>query len=79
MSKTRRTRLRERWTAARARTRVRWVSAAGTAAAGAGHGLRLFPGLAGPLLVAYGLWLAWAPLGFVALGGFLLWADRRMP
>lgn len=79
MSKARRARLRERWQAARKKLRERSLSAAGTAAAGAGFGLRALPGVAGPLLVAYGLWLAWAPLGYMALGAFLLLADRRMP
>ncbi|MFI2437414.1 hypothetical protein [Streptomyces sp. NPDC018693] len=79
MGKARRTKLRQRWQAARTRARERGLKAAGVAAAGAGHGLRHFPGVAGPLCVSYGLWLAWAPLGYVALGGFLLWADRRMP
>jgi len=37
------------------------------------------PGIAGALLVAFGLWLAWAPLGFVAAGVFLLLVDRRVP
>jgi len=63
----------------RERLRNWWLKTAGAAAAGAGTGLRLLPGVAGPLLASYGLWLAWAPLGFMALGGFLLWADRRMP
>ncbi|MFF0598067.1 hypothetical protein [Streptomyces antibioticus] len=70
---------RERWQAAGARLRERALSAAGTAAAGAGLGVRTLPGVAGPLLISYGLWLAWPPLGFIAGGGFLLWADRRMP
>lgn len=78
MSKAQRKPLRERWRAARSTLRRKWLSGAGTAAAGAGYSLRLLPGVAGPVLVAYGLWLAWAPLGFIALGGFLLWADRRM-
>lgn len=57
----------------------RWQTAVGRAAEAAGHAARVGPGLAGALCVAYGLWLAWAPLGFVALGAFLLLADRRMP
>lgn len=79
MGKTRREQLRERWLAARAKLRERWLAVAGAAAAGAGLGVRTLPGLAGPLLVSYGLGLAWDPLGYIALGGFLLWADRRMP
>lgn len=56
-----------------------WRAAAGRAAEAAGVGVRAGPGLVGALFVSYGLWLAWAPLGFVAMGGFLLMADRRMP
>lgn len=37
-----------------------------------------FPGIVGPLLVCAGLWLAWPPLGVIALG-LILWAlDRRV-
>lgn len=37
------------------------------------------PGILGPLLVAAGLWLAWPPLGVIALG-LTLWAlDRWVP
>jgi hypothetical protein len=53
-------------------------------AAAAGHVLRLsvqvgvqLPGLAGAGAICYGLWLAWPPLGFVAIGTFLLLVDRR--
>jgi hypothetical protein len=53
-------------------------------AAVAGHVLRLsvrvgvqLPGLAGAAAICYGLWLAWPPLGFVAVGTFLLLVDRR--
>lgn len=77
--RTRRERLRRWCNAVRVKARARWLATAGAAAAGAGAGLRVLPGVGGPLLVSYGLWLAWAPLGFIALGGFLLWADRRMP
>jgi hypothetical protein len=59
--------------------RARWRAAAGQAAAAAGHAARVGPGLAGALCVAYGLKLAWPPLGFIALGVFLLLADRRVP
>ena len=59
--------------------RGRGRAVAGRAAEVAGFCLRAGPGVFGPLLVAYGLWLAWAPLGFVSLGAFLLLADRRMP
>jgi hypothetical protein len=63
----------------RQRWRERWQTAAGAAAAAVGFCLRMVPGVMGPLLVAYGLWLAWAPLGFIALGAFLVLADRRIP
>lgn len=59
--------------------RKRGRAAAGRVAEAAGFCLRATPGVLGPLLAAYGLWLAWAPLGFVAIGVFLLLADRRMP
>ncbi|MFI6274300.1 hypothetical protein [Streptomyces sp. NPDC050988] len=59
--------------------RDRLRAAAGTAAEAAGFSLRHLPGVGGPLFVSYGLWLAWAPLGFIALGAFLLVADRRIP
>ncbi len=59
--------------------RGRGRAAAGRAAEIAGVCLRVGPGLCGAVLVAYGLWLAWAPLGFVVLGVFLLLADRRLP
>lgn len=39
---------------------------------------RLVPAVAGPLLIAYGLGMAWRPLGFIAMGAFLLWADRNI-
>jgi hypothetical protein len=41
--------------------------------------LRTLPGAAGALLVSYGLYRAWLPLGFIAAGGFLLLIDRRVP
>lgn len=70
---------------ARRRRRVRWSALAAPVAAGVGHTLRLgrvvvthAPGVAGPLLVSLGAWLAWAPAGFAVLGGFLLLLDRRL-
>ncbi len=39
---------------------------------------RLVPAVAGPLFIAYGLGLAWRPLGFIGIGAFLLWADRNI-
>lgn len=41
-----------------------------------GRGL---PGLAGPLLVCYGLFEIYRPVAFIAAGVFLLLLDRRMP
>ncbi|MFJ1664813.1 hypothetical protein ACIOK4_00200 [Streptomyces bottropensis] len=63
----------------RGRWRERWKHAAGAAAETVARCLRVGPGLTGPFLVSYGLWLAWAPLGFIAAGAFLLLADRRIP
>lgn len=64
----------------------RWPKVAGALAAGAGHALRVVralgvrvPGVAGAVLVAVGLGLAWLPLGVVAAGAFLLLIDRRVP
>ncbi|MGW3346786.1 hypothetical protein ACWDA3_26035 [Nonomuraea rubra] len=55
----------------------------GDVAAAAGHTLaalrRWGPGVAGPVLIAYGLWLAWEPLGLIAAGAFLVLLDRRTP
>lgn len=58
--------------------RKRGRAVAGRAAEAAGLCLRAVPGVLGPLLVAYGLWLAWPPLGFAAAGAALLLADRRL-
>lgn len=52
---------------------------AGWVAEAAGYVARGGPGVLGAGCVSFGLWLAWAPLGFVALGAFLLLVDRRMP
>ncbi len=62
----------------RGRWRERWQSAVGAAAETAARCLRVGPGLAAPLLISYGSWLAWEPLGFIVLGAFLLLADRRI-
>uniref|UniRef100_A8LZZ6 Uncharacterized protein n=1 Tax=Salinispora arenicola (strain CNS-205) TaxID=391037 RepID=A8LZZ6_SALAI len=53
-----------------------WVAAAaGTAVRLVGRSL---PGVAGPLLVAGGLWMVYRPLG-VIFAGAVLWAlDRRV-
>ena len=66
------------------RWRPNWTRLTGALAAAAGHTLRVarrlavnVPGVAGPLLMAYGAWLAWSPAGFVVAGAFLLWLDRR--
>lgn len=48
------------------------AAAAGRLAAGA---LRALPGVVGLALVAFGFWLAWPPLGFIAAGALLL-VDR---
>lgn len=58
------------------RIRLAFAAVAGRLVGAAG---RTLPGVAGSLLVCYGLWLAWAPLGFVAAGAFLLLLDRRIP
>lgn len=70
-------------TALVARLRPRWESAvgvladlAGTAVRQVGRGL---PGVAGPLLVAYGFHEIYSPLGWIVAGGFLLLLDRRVP
>lgn len=63
----------------RNRGRAAFTAAAGYLAARMGHILRTLPGMAGALLVSYGLYLAWLPLGFIAAGGFLLLLDRRVP
>jgi len=69
-------------TALVARLRPRWDAALGSAAdvAGAlvrnvGRGL---PGIGGPLLIAYGLYEVYRPLGFICAGVFLLLLDRRV-
>jgi hypothetical protein len=73
-----------RWrvTAEAARWRPRWDAALARAAGWSGTALRQvgrsLPGTAGPLLVAAGLWMAWAPLGVVFAGGVLWALDRRV-
>lgn len=66
-----------------ARLRPRWDALTVKVAEAAGVGLRqlgrTFPGVAGPLLVCYGLYDLFHPLGFIAAGGFLLVLDRRVP
>lgn len=59
----------------------KWVRERGPVLAGAllrrvGRG---FPGVAGPLLVAVGLGMAWLPLGVIAAGAILWAADWRIP
>ncbi|WP_432247703.1 hypothetical protein ACRAR1_07080 [Streptomyces sanyensis] len=51
----------------------------GALAEAAGRMARVAPGVAGAALVSYGVWTAWAPLGLVCAGGFLLLLDRRIP
>lgn len=60
-----------------ARTRPRLAAA--RLAVLAGLTVRNLPEAAGALLVAYGLGLAWRPLGFIAVGGFLLLTGRKLP
>lgn len=52
---------------------------ASRAAGVAGATLRHLPEAAGALLMAYGLGLAWRPLGYIAVGAFLLLAGRNTP
>lgn len=54
----------------------RALRTAAVAGARVGRGV---PGVVGPLLVAYGAWLAWRPLGFVVAGAVLWLLDRRVP
>lgn len=65
-----------------ARLRPQWDAVAGYAAEAAGHVVgklgRSLPGIAGPLLIAYGLYEVYRPLGFITLGVFLLLLDRRV-
>lgn len=63
----------------RAAVRRTWTAALVTAAEVAGHTVRSVPAAGGVLLTCYGLWLAWAPLGFIGGGGFLLLLDRKVP
>ena len=65
-----------------ARWRPRWDVAvarlagwSGTVVRQLGRGL---PGVAGPLLVSAGLWMAWAPLGVIFAGAALWLLDRRV-
>lgn len=60
----------------RPRLSERFAVAAGVTVRRIGLG---FFGTMGPLLVALGFYLAWQPLGFIALG-LIFWAlDRRVP
>lgn len=70
-------------TALAARLRPRWTVTAGKVAELAGAATsrigRGVPGVAGPLLICYGLGQMYQPLLFLAAGGFLLLLDRRVP
>ena len=70
-------------TALAARLRPRWDTAAAYAAELAGKAIgrvgRGLPGVAGPLLICYGLAGIYRPLGFIAAGLFLVLLDRRVP
>lgn len=63
--------------AAVARLRPRWDVT--KLAVVAGLTVRNLPEAAGALLISYGLGLAYRPLGFIALGGFLLLTGRKLP
>ncbi len=69
-------------TAEATRWRPRWDAIAAGAAGLSGAALRQVgrsvPGVVGPLLVAAGLWMAWAPLGVMFAGGVLWALDRRV-
>lgn len=60
------------------RTRRLFSRATGYAAERSALLLRSAPGVTGALLVSFGGYLAWHPLGFIAAGGFLLLLDRRV-
>ncbi len=65
-----------------AQMRPRWDAAVGWLAGATGTALRLagrsLPGVAGPLIVAAGLWMVYRPLG-VIFAGAVVWAlDRRV-
>lgn len=70
-------------TALVARLRPRWDATVAGAAELIGTALRQvgrgLPGVAGPLLVCYGIFLMYRPLAFIAAGAFLLLLDRRVP
>lgn len=65
----------------RKRLRRAWDSAVGTAAAAAGTAVRFAAlsglSLAGAAGVSYGLSQVYAPLGWIAAGGFALLADAK--
>lgn len=69
---------------ARRRRRLDWARPLAALAAGVGHVLRAVrvaavhaPGVAAPVVMAYGLWMLAPWLGVVAAGVFLLLLDRR--
>lgn len=63
----------------RTATRLRLTRALTAGAVALGVAVRSLPGALGVLLVAYGMGLAWRPLGFIALGAAFLLIDRRVP
>jgi hypothetical protein len=72
----------ERVTVFAARWRPRWNVAverfagwSGSAVRAVGRGI---PGTVGPLVVSFGLWMAWPPLGVVFAGAVLWVLDRRV-
>ncbi len=75
-------------TALVARLRPGWNTLVGAAAEAAGRAIGRaartvaslaphIPGVAGPLLICYGLGEVYGPLRWISLGVFLLWLDRR--
>ena len=66
-----------------ARLRPSWTALVTTSAAVAGRLVgaigRSIPGTVGPALVAFGVWDAWHPGGYMVAGGILWLLDRRVP
>jgi hypothetical protein len=64
--------------AATIRLRPAVLRAATWAGVGVGALIRSVPGVAGVVLVSYGFYEAWHPLGFIVAGAFVI-AERWMP
>lgn len=58
---------------------ARWTLLVGKAATWAGTAVRTFPGVGGAAAISYGFGQAWAPLGWIVAGAFLILLDRRVP